>query len=170
MWFLVLALSFVYTELIGYITHRFLHSGHAGWLGDLHMEHHDKYAPGEAQAFDDYKYTDRETWIERVGLEWIIPIAVVTVPLSVFLLLLGVSWQFLLAGTMLSLGWAWLGFTYMHRAFHLKRFWMVKNYVFKGWFKETKKLHFIHHNDVTKNFGIVFFWFDKLYETFVRKL
>jgi len=35
--------------------------------------------------------------------------------------------------------------------------------------KETRKLHVIHHNDVTVNFGIVFYWFDKLYETFTRK-
>lgn len=169
MWFLVILFSFIYTEFVGYITHRFLHSGKAGWLGDLHAEHHELYPVGAAQVDDEYRFTDRSNWIEKVGLEWIIPIAVVTFPVSLLLLLLGMSWQYLLAGVMISLAWAWIGFTYMHTAFHLKKFWMVENYIFGGWFKETRKIHFVHHNDQQVNFGIVFYWFDKLYETFQRR-
>ena len=169
MWIIVAFFSILCTELIGHIVHRFLHAGLIGWLSDLHMEHHNLYPPGGTQATDQYLYANRNTWIEKIGLEWIIPITTITIPLAALLLLFGLPWQYAVAGTMISFGWTWVTFSYMHGAFHLKKFWMTNNYIFSGWFKETRKLHLIHHNNMTVNFGITFFWFDKIYETFTRK-
>jgi len=172
MWFLIVFFSILYTELVGYIVHRLLHANRLGMLGKLHLEHHLVHYPANGTMKSEEYLHARKTksWIEKVGWEWIIPITTITIPVSILLMLLGVPLQYMAAGVMVSLLWTWACFDYVHKVFHLKNVWIEKNYIFKSWFKETRKLHFIHHNNMKVNFGITFFWFDKLYETFVRKV
>lgn len=171
MWVWVVILSILYTEFVGYVVHRLLHSGKIPWLHELHMEHHEEhYPPGSNQLSDTYRYIDRKTWLDNIGWEWVLPIAIVVIPTGVLLFLFGVSIQHLLAAVMISLLWTWAFLDYAHKLLHVKNTWIENNYVLKNWFKEVRRLHYIHHNDMTTNFGIAFFWYDKLYETFTRKL
>lgn len=176
MFLVIFVLAIIYTELIGYVVHKFLHEAHVPWLSDRHVRDHHLtyYPPGSNMRTTEYEAPEASSFIDKVGFEWIVPIAVVTVPLLAIAIALGASVLYVTQFFLASLVWAWLGFSYMHNSFHIKDFWMSNSYYMGGflskWYKETRKLHDIHHNDMTINFGITFFWFDKLLETFTRKL
>lgn len=156
---------------MGYVVHRWLHSTKVLWMRDRHMEHHLVHYPPKAnQHTEFYSSSYKKNWYDRVGLEWIIPISTITIPFGIILALFGIPWNYLLAAVAIALIYTWFMFDYLHVHLHLKNSWLLKNYVTKGWFRETRRLHSIHHNDMTVNFGIGFFWYDKLYETFTRKL
>lgn len=170
MWFWIVVLAIIYAELVGYIVHALLHSEKVGWLYDLHMEHHMEHYPADGPLLTEkYQYVKREGWQGKVSLEWVGPIAAITVPFGFLLLLFGVAWQSLLAAFIIALLYSWVMFDYMHRILHVKDVWIEKRPVLGRWFKGVRKLHFLHHVHMQKNLGIAFFWFDKLFETFIRK-
>jgi len=55
---------------------------------------------------------------------------------------------------------------YLHDAFHIRNHWL--NYVptIKTVFKHWTLLHWIHHWDTSKNYGIFFLGFDRIFGTF----
>jgi len=170
-WLLILFLTLVYTELVGYVVHRLLHAGSLGRLSDLHDKHHLEVYPSEGPfRTETYLYPERSGILKKIGAEWFFPLASISIPTLILLFFIGVSPWYLLFAVGISSFWAWLAFAYMHRSFHLKEFWMTKNYISKSWYTELRRLHDIHHIDMKKNYGITFFWYDKLLETFTRKL
>jgi sterol desaturase/sphingolipid hydroxylase (fatty acid hydroxylase superfamily) len=168
--------SVVFSELLGYLLHRLLHSGKIGWLSCAHMKHHLLlYGPMASQR-PGHAYKDATTddlALGNVGLEWLLPGAVL-LSLSVTLLhFLGVTLLHQLVFVTGSLGWTFLMFSYLHDRMHVAGFWMERNRVFKNWFVSARNAHDVHHwalNDqglMDKNFGIAFFFFDRLLGTFV---
>src|SRR5258708_31442406 len=73
--------SCVSTELLGYWLHRLLHSGAIGFLSRNHMKHHlVLYGPLPAQRSNEYRdATDHSFSLGNVGLEWLIPAALLRV-------------------------------------------------------------------------------------------
>ena len=65
-------------------------------------------------------------------------------------------------------------FSYLHDRMHLAGFWMERHPLLKRWFVGARDAHDIHHwslNDdgfMDKNFGIAFFFFDRLFGTLAR--
>lgn len=178
MWTLLSIIAGVlFTEVVGHFLHRLLHSEKVPALSRSHMIHHLKhYGPKMNQRADGYKKsTEGRVSLGSIGMEWIIPIAIVLFPTAILLTLVGVSFghQFVFWGT--AIGWAVIGFSYMHDILHVKDNWLLKNRFLKKWFKKVRRLHDIHHskfNDEGKmdsNFGITFFGIDRLLGTFARK-
>ena len=165
-------------ELFGYLLHRLLHSSWIPWLSARHMTHHmvlygplQKQRPSEA-------YLDANTGrlsVGNIGLEWFAPSALLLAGLE------GLFWtlhvrivhQAVFFATVLT--WSFVMFNYLHDGMHIKNFWMERNPVLKRWFRRARRLHDIHHrvlNDgglMDKNFGIAFFWFDRLFGTLCRE-
>jgi sterol desaturase/sphingolipid hydroxylase (fatty acid hydroxylase superfamily) len=166
-WLLVLVVALISTELVGYVIHRALHAGVLGRFSELHNEHHFTiYPPNGSLRSEEYKHPERTGILKKVGEEWVVPISIISIPLVAILLIVGVPIQYLLFSLAISLLWAWLGLAYMHKSFHLKHFWMDKS----RWYKKVRRLHDIHHLEVTKNYGITFFGFDKIVGTFTKTL
>lgn len=169
-----LAGSIVTGELLGYLLHRLLHSGWIPWLSASHMKHHmvlygplQKQRPGE-------KYLDATTGqaaLGNIGLEWIIPSAVILGVVVAVLTLLSTPllYQLVVVGTILA--WSFLMFSYLHDRMHMKNFWMERAPILKLWFLGARRLHDIHHHALNneglmnKNFGIGFFLFDRVFAT-----
>jgi len=65
-------------------------------------------------------------------------------------------------------------FSYLHDRMHIAGFWMERNVWLREWFLAARRLHDIHHralNDeglMDKNFGIAFFFYDRLFGTLTR--
>lgn len=170
-WLLILFLATLYTEFVGYFIHRALHVGALGCFSRMHMGHHDDlYPAGSPMRTDTYVYPKRTVLLRIAGQEWVIPIAVVSLPFLVILYFIGISLLYIAFGSVASIVWAWLGLSYMHKSYHLKDFWMAKERTLGKWYKGVRRLHDIHHHDMSHNYGITFFWFDKLAETFTRKM
>ena len=107
----------------------------------------------------------------NVGLEWLLPGALLLVLSVTVLHFLGVSLlqQAVFVGG--SLAWSFVMFSYLHDRMHIAGFWMERNVCLKHWFVSARDAHDIHHcalNDeglMDKNFGIAFFFFDRIFRT-----
>jgi len=163
--------SCISAELLGYWLHRLLHSGAIGCLSHNHMKHHlVLYGPLQKQRSKKYHdATNHSPSLGNIGLEWLIPAALLTVGLvAVFHF-----FHLLLVYELLSLGtilvWSFLMFSYLHDVMHVEGCWIEKNRWLRRWFVSARKLHGIHHralNDrglMNRNFGIGFFLFDRLF-------
>jgi len=174
-WF---AASIGVSELLGYLLHRLLHSGKIGFLSRSHMRHHlVLYGPMRSQRPAD-RYHDATTGqiaLGNVGLEWLVPGAMLLAVSIALLHFLHVTVFHQIVFLVGSLTWSFVMFSYLHDRMHVAGFWMETNPWLKRWFVSARDAHDIHHwalNDrgfMDKNFGIAFFWFDRLFGTLAKE-
>jgi sterol desaturase/sphingolipid hydroxylase (fatty acid hydroxylase superfamily) len=169
-----LVASMFVSELLGYLLHRLLHSGKVGFLSRSHMRHHlVLYGPLHSQR-PGSGYLDAtvgEAALFNIGMEWIIPGAILLAASVTVLHILRVTLfhqAVFIAGT---LSWSFIMFSYLHDRMHIDGFWMERHPLLKRWFLGAREAHDIHHwalNDrgfMDKNFGIAFFLFDRVFGT-----
>jgi len=172
---LTLVLAFIFSEFAGYVMHILLHSQKIEFFSKAHMIHHLQiYGPQMSQRPNEgYIYsTTNRAGVAGIGLEWLAPVGVTVALIVGAGLLMGVGISHIALFVAGALGWGWFLFSYMHDSMHLKNFWMAENRFFKKWYVNARKNHDIHHmrvNDEGKmdvNFGICFFFFDKLFGSY----
>ena len=174
-----LVTSIIVSELLGYLLHRLLHSGKIGFLSRSHMRHHlVLYGPLKPQRpgteYHDATTTDAVA-LGNIGLEWLIPGALLFAASIGVLHWLHVTLlhQVLFVGGTLT--WSFLMFSYLHDRMHMAGFWMERNRWLKKWFIAAREAHDIHHwtlNDqgfMDTNFGIAFYFFDRLFGTLAQE-
>ena len=139
-------------EAVGYVWHRF--AEHLGWAGDTiryrHWVHHETDYPVDnlrpmGQAA--YRKAGAWTWFVVGGIAvalmfWFLPLQTAA-PLA--------------AGVAL---YAWCVISYLHSSFHVEGHWLERF----AWFRRVRRLHDIHHWQPC-NYGILFFWMDRLFGT-----
>src|SRR5258708_2705271 len=65
--------------------------------------------------------------------------------------------------------WPFFTFSFLHDAMHLSDAWMARLPLVNVWFRRARRLHDIHHHSLdnagrmNRNFGIVFFLFDRIF-------
>lgn len=169
-----LAASIFVSEFLGYLLHRLLHSGRIAFLSRGHMKHHLLlYGPLQSQR-PVGKYQDATSGqfaLGNIGLEWLLPGALlmgVSVALMTAFKVTFLHQAIFIAG---SLGWSFVMFSYLHDRMHQAGFWMEQKPWLRKWFTGARQAHDIHHlafNDdglMDTNFGIGFFFFDRLFGT-----
>lgn len=152
--FMFTVVSVVVVETIGYFWHRFVE--HQGWFGDGHWVHHEEDYPIEAlrpETRPQYKSAGSWSWYLVAG---------VTLA-SIFILLpLHDAIPIAIGGIL----YAWFVVNYFHEVFHLPHHWLHC----LDWFRELITAHDIHHcRPYNCNYGIVFFWMDRIFGTFQRE-
>jgi len=173
-----LAASILVSEFLGYLLHRLLHSGKIGFLSRSHMRHHLLlYGPLQPQR-PGSGYQDATTdslALGNIGLEWLAPGALLLVLSITMLNFFGVPVIYQSIFVAGSLAWSFIMFSYLHDRMHIADFWMERNPCLKRWFVSARHAHDIHHyalNDdglMDKNFGIAFFFFDRIFGTWTRE-
>jgi len=176
---LTMATGIFFAEFFGYWLHILLHNDKIKWLSRSHMQHHlREYHPSKPIRLDGVYLSSGRTRanIAGIGMEWIIPIALMLGGVHGTCYLLGVPVIYQVAFTGASLLWSWVLFGYMHDAMHLKYFWMQNAPGFlKRWYVEIRRNHDIHHYTfdmegvMPTNYGICFFWFDRVFGTICEK-
>jgi len=164
-------------EFIGYFLHKLLHSHRIEFLSRGHMVHHLRtYGPKMPKRTPKYiTSVDGRAALLNYGMEWIVPITVIYSTFFLIFWIADVPWLYRLVFITVSSVWALTMFGYMHDASHISDFWMTKNRFLKKWSLHVRKLHDIHHlnladnGKMTKNFGICFFWMDRLFGTLCQK-
>lgn len=161
-----------FTEFYGYWLHILLHSNKIEFLSRSHMIHHliDYGTNKPLRPLPVYISSARNrTNVFGIGLEWILPIGLMlTAAIAVFNCI-GVHPVYQACFVASGSAWGYFMFSYMHDGMHVTGFWMDKSGWVGRWFLNARKLHDIHHmnlNDagrMTKNFGICFFFFDRLF-------
>ena len=165
--------SCVTAELLGYWLHRLMHSGAIRFLSRNHMKHHLVfYGPLQKQRSEAYRdATDDSLSLGNIGLEWLVPAALLIVIVIGVFRLLRVALRYQLLSLGMTLVWSFLMFSYLHDVMHVEGFWLAKNKWLKSWCLSARKLHDIHHRALKDrglmdtNFGIGFFAFDRLFGT-----
>jgi sterol desaturase/sphingolipid hydroxylase (fatty acid hydroxylase superfamily) len=143
--------SYHLTALIQTSLHRAL--GHRSIGGALHTthvgEHHAIY-PAEALVAE--RYSDQRD----ASKYYIVPGALIVLasyaalPIDVFAVHVG------------TLALSSAAHAYVHVQYHLRDPWLGR---FR-WFQRRRHLHFVHHQDLTKNFAVLEFVWDRLFGTY----
>ncbi len=164
----------IFTEFVGYWLHILLHSEKMPKLSRAHMLHHLRdYGIGKPMHRDRYRSSaDTRTNVLGIGLEWLVPTVIIVLFTILVLSLLQVSVLYQLIFILTSMLWGYFLFGYMHGSMHLNNFWMKKVPLLKTWYLRIQKLHDYHHLQISddgrmqKNYGICFFWFDRIFKTY----
>jgi sterol desaturase/sphingolipid hydroxylase (fatty acid hydroxylase superfamily) len=159
--FLTIIISFFITSLFGYVVHWSLHQKWAGILYKAHRVHHFQKYPISDFISDTYRQaginsTPKFFFIGALPLI-IVPIVLWhagIMPLSIMITVLIVE--------------AIMGFlhNYLHDAFHIRNHWLYRVPVINKWFSHWFKLHYLHHYNIKKNFGICNFFWDRVFGSF----
>ncbi len=153
----LLALSVVVGSFVGYWIHRALHKTWSGPFYRGHMEHHlDLYPPSRLTS-DTYEVAK---WYHR-GPVLFTPGAVVLIAAAaVVTWLLGVDLYDFIVFSAGLVGFGLLN-DYVHDSFHMREHWLQKLPLYR----KMRRLHFQHHFDMTKNFGIVTLHWDAAFKS-----
>lgn len=166
--------ALVFAEFVGYWLHRLLHSERIEFLSRNHMIHHlVTYAPNRPMrpSSEYFNSTGNRANLAGFGMEWILPIVILTACVLSAFRLMGVPAPCQALFTAASMGWGYFMFGTMHDGMHLKGFRLERNSRLSRWFLSARRLHDIHHmrlDDCGRqagNFGICFFFFDRLFGT-----
>lgn len=168
----------LYAEFVGYFLHKLLHSENIAWLSKSHMTHHLKdYGPKSKMRTKEYvSGTAKRFNILGIGMEYLLPSALILIVLVGALTLLGMPWGYQALSVAGIIVWSGTMFGYMHSRFHEKDFWMANVPLLGTWYRKVRRLHDIHHVYLTEdglmgsNYGICFFWMDRLFGTFRNKV
>lgn len=146
--------GFFFTEGMGYLIHRLLHSRWMGSLHKAHMNHHlIQYPPGNYLSYQ-YRPAGTDSTVYRFVVAGVIlaGLALWLTPIWIALPIMG--------------NMAVMGFinSYVHDATHIKGHWLERFDAFLKW----RKIHETHHNNMSKNYGIVTFFADRVAGTYQK--
>lgn len=154
----------IIVSFFGYVIHWMLHQPWAGFFNSSHMTHHTKLYPPEDFFSDTYRSAGKDSTV--------ILFAIAAVPLVLAPLVLGffglLSWSLVITVLVVE-GLMGYAHNYLHDAFHIKNHLLTKIPVINKLFDKWVKLHYLHHVDMSKNFGIFTFHWDKVFKTFLEK-
>jgi sterol desaturase/sphingolipid hydroxylase (fatty acid hydroxylase superfamily) len=154
---LILAFAVALGSLAGYWIHRALHQPWSGPFHRGHMEHHLEIYPTTRLTSDRYEVK-----------KWYNSGPVLFTPGAVLLLILGAGLTWMLNVSLwhfITFGVGLVGFgllnDWVHDAFHLRDH-VLKNL---SYFRKLRRLHFLHHFNMERNYGIVSLHWDAVFKT-----
>jgi Fatty acid hydroxylase superfamily len=165
-------------EFLGYWLHRLLHSDKIPALSRSHMIHHLRYYGPKHRMRPGAEYldaTDDRVSLGNIGLEWIVPSALLLAAVWAALSAVGVPIAYRAVSLCTMLLWAFFSFDYLHDRMHVEDFWLARIRFTKRWFLASRGLHDIHHRTLDasgrmdRNFGIGFSSFDRMFRTLAEE-
>lgn len=165
MWIFLSAMVVTYlvVTLFGFVVHRSLHQPWSGKLNKSHMTHHLKLYPPSDYLSDVYRDPGRDNTV-KIFAFFAVPLVVLPILLAVFGVL-SASLAIVIVVEMLFIGWL---HDYIHDAFHIRNHLLTRLPIIKSVFAKWSALHYSHHVDMQKNFGIFSFHWDRVFRTFWR--
>ena len=159
--FKIFIFIFVYIiiNLLGYLTHRAFHQKWSGFFYRAHHNHHYiQYPPN-----DFFSEAYRSAGKDNSGKFFILAFLPMIIGWFVFVFLAHIS-LVIGIGVIIEMVIIGLAHDILHDAFHIQNHWLNKFAIFRRWVE----LHKIHHIDVSKNYGIFDFLWDRVFGTFEK--
>lgn len=158
-----IVIAFLATTLFGHVIHWSLHQKWTGRFNRSHMTHHLKLYPHTDFYSEKYREAGRDSTVLIFGVA-ALPLLIVPPLLGLFGIL---SWPLVITALVTELT---LGFLhdYIHDAFHIEKHWMARAPVVRDIFGLWVSLHYLHHVDMSKNYGIFVFHWDRIFRTHWR--
>lgn len=153
--------SYLVTSFLGYIVHWMMHQRWAGPLRVAHMAHHIVLYPPKNLMSESYRSAGSSSSVWTF-LAVLIPLMLLPVALA-----LGGVISLWSAG-LAVIAMALVGITndIIHDSFHVIDHPLSK--VIPG-YKRMQELHFVHHRNMKRNFGIYSFVCDRLFKTHLKR-
>lgn len=148
----VILSGLVFGEIVGYLIHRLIHWERMGFLFRRHMVHHLKLYPTTDFLSDQYRSPGKDNTM-YVFTAFIAVACILMFIFAPVWIAAIYSVEFIILGLLND---------YFHDAFHI-RFHKLTKY---EWFLNLRRLHFHHHEDMGKNFGIFSWLGDYIFRTF----
>lgn len=127
------------------------------------MVHHLELYPPEDYLSEKYRSAGKDNTV--------ITFTIAAIPMVAFPIVLGffglLAWPLVVVAIATELVIGFLNW-YIHDSFHIKNHWLNRVPVVKDIFQEWNKLHYEHHVDMSKNYGIFVFYWDRIFKTFKR--
>ena len=132
--------------------HRVLgHRKKCGYISRIHAhEHHGIYSK---DLLVSESYLD-----EAQSVDYFYAIPIVLLATCVFL----ITRRDIFLVHIATLGLSTFAHLYLHVQYHLRNTWL-KRY---QWFKRKQRLHLLHHRDMTRNYAVIEFFWDRVLGTF----
>jgi len=156
----IILFTFIGTTFFGYWAHKSLHMKVFKFFAKSHSVHHDVLYPITDYKSDKYRSAGKDSTVIFFAIASL-PVLAIPCLLALF----GVVSLFqmiVMLAVMLFTGWL---HDYVHDTFHLNKHWIHNLPLINNYYQKLEKLHYLHHIDETKNFGILVFWWDKLFHT-----
>ncbi len=150
----ILVIGFLVMTLFGYLVHWLLHQTWSGRLNHAHMTHHLRLYPTSDYLSDTYREAGKDNTV-IMFFYFAIPLILFPAVLYVVHIISLVS-MILLFVEIFVVGKL---HDYFHDSFHIRHHPLKKYAFFNTW----TDIHFVHHLDMQKNFGIFFFGWDALF-------
>ncbi len=161
---LTILISYIVVSLFGYVVHWALHQSWAGPFNQAHMTHHLKMYPPSDFTSTVYRNAGKDSTPKFFALA--------ALPLILTPIILGIlgTLPWALAVTALVIeGLMGLLNDRLHDYFHISNHWLSRLPGFRLIFAKWVDLHYLHHVDMSKNYGIFTFHWDRLFKTFWEK-
>jgi len=154
-------ITFLVGNLFGYFVHKSLHAKWTGRFYQAHKTHHFKLYPPSDYVSDKYRNAGKDNTL-FIFAAAAVPLFLLPIILGVFHILpLSLVITSLLIMSIMS-----FLHSYLHDAFHIRNHWLYKVPCIKILFARWVYLHWLHHVDTSKNYGIFLFFLDKRLSTF----
>lgn len=157
LYLLIIIITFFCLTLIGHLVHYSLHQKWMGQFHKSHMVHHLELYPSYDYFSDKYRSAGKHS-----TFVFFLPLALIFLGIPLTLYFLGIIplwFSVLLFLEILIVSYA---HDYIHDAFHIRGHFLNKN----QYFRELSFLHYVHHVDMSKNFGIYLFLWDRLFKSY----
>jgi sterol desaturase/sphingolipid hydroxylase (fatty acid hydroxylase superfamily) len=153
--------AFFVTSLFGYVAHRSLHQPWTGELNKKHMTHHLTLYPPSDYVSEKYRNAGTDNTVITFS---VLSIPVVATP--IILGVLGILPLSLVITALVVMGVMAFLHNYIHDAFHIRNHFLSRIPGLRNIFAYWNRLHYLHHVDMQKNFGIFLFHWDHVFKTF----
>lgn len=153
----IFVVSFFVSTLLGWIVHWAFHQPWSLWFYNAHMNHHKIQYPPTNFLSEKYKNAggDSTTILFLIVCFPIIFAIAAMMFFGIFTITTGISILF-------SLFICGIIHNYFHDQFHLTNSWWNNFNIFIRW----RALHYVHHLDMSYNYGIIFYQWDKLFGSY----
>lgn len=159
--FLTILISYLITSLFGYVVHWSLHQSWTGKINQSHMTHHLKLYPPEDFTSETYRNAGKDSTPKFFAMA-AIPLILAPILLGLF----GVLPLYLVITVLVVEGLMGFLHDYLHDSFHIKNHILTRIPVVRDIFDRWVKIHYLHHVDMGKNYGIFVFHWDRVFRTF----
>jgi Fatty acid hydroxylase superfamily len=159
--FLTIIITFFVSSLFGYVVHKSLHQEWTGRLNDAHMTHHIRLYPPDDYVSDKYRNAGKDNTVKIFAIA-ALPLVAAPIVLGVFHIL---PLALVIAALMVMVVMSFLH-SYLHDAFHIRNHWLLRVPLIGRLFARWVNLHWLHHVDMSTNYGIFLFHWDHLLRTY----
>jgi sterol desaturase/sphingolipid hydroxylase (fatty acid hydroxylase superfamily) len=156
--------AFFISSLFGYVVHRALHQKWTGRLNRKHMTHHLTLYPPTDYLSDEYRQAGQDNTVRIFALA-ALPLVLTPIVLG----LTGLLSLPLVITALVVMGVMGFLHDYIHDRFHIRNHFLTRVPGVRVIFQYWNRLHYLHHIDMQKNFGIFLFHWDHVFRTFWKE-